>query len=261
MKRLWLTYAWVDNQDLEIDHVVAELRRVGIDVRLDRQQIIPGQRLWPQIDGQITDAKQTDGWAIVATRNSLASGPCLEELAYALDRALRTRGGTFPIVGIFPEPIDRALIPSAIATRLYVTLNDPNWAASVRDALTGARSVQIPEPAPFIAEARIAGRDQLIEIRPRSGRWYPCTVLVPTAERSALRLAVVGPSGAPPAAAMTSSSEVGVPGWSGVNLFHAVDNLNSAYVYFDAVPSALAFGGPGADLFVVRPSDLLKKPT
>jgi hypothetical protein len=130
MTKLWLTYAWKDNEDQDVDHVIQELKRVGLQVGFDRAHIIPGQRLWTQIDKAISDP-ETDAWAILATENSLRSEPCLEELAYALDRALRTRGTDFPLIGIFPAPIDRAIIPSAIATRLYVTLQQPNWPALV----------------------------------------------------------------------------------------------------------------------------------
>jgi TIR domain len=110
MSKLWLTYAWVDNEDSDVDHVIVELRKVGFDVHFDRRQIVVGQRLWPQIDKFISDPKQTDAWAIFATKHSLASEACQEELAYALDRALRVRGSDFPLIGIFPAPIDRSLI-------------------------------------------------------------------------------------------------------------------------------------------------------
>jgi hypothetical protein len=121
--KLWLTYAWKDNQDQDVDHVIHELQRTGLEVAFDRAHIIPGQRVWFQIDKGILDPA-TDAWAILATENSLSSEACLEELAYALDRALRTRGADFPLIGIFPAPIDRALIPSAIATRLYATYSN-----------------------------------------------------------------------------------------------------------------------------------------
>ncbi len=75
MGKLWLTYAWKDNQDQDVDHVVGDLKRVGLDVAFDRAHIIPGQRLWSQIDKGISDP-QTDGWAILATENSLSSEPC-----------------------------------------------------------------------------------------------------------------------------------------------------------------------------------------
>jgi hypothetical protein len=41
MAKLWLTYAWKDNQDQDVDHVVGELKRVGLDVAFDRAHIYP----------------------------------------------------------------------------------------------------------------------------------------------------------------------------------------------------------------------------
>jgi hypothetical protein len=67
MTKLWLTYAWKDNQDQDVDHVVQELQKVGLEVAFDRAHIIPRQRLWPQIDKGISDPA-TDAWAILATR-------------------------------------------------------------------------------------------------------------------------------------------------------------------------------------------------
>jgi hypothetical protein len=139
-KKLWFTYAWKDNQDEDVDHIINVLRGNGLDVNFDRRQIIPGQRLWSQINAAISDPTRCDAWAIFATKASLSSEPCLEELAYALDRALRVRGSQFSLIGIFPEPLDRALIPSAIATRLYVNLCDPEWARLVRDGVNQSRT-------------------------------------------------------------------------------------------------------------------------
>ena len=67
-----------------------------------------------------------------------------------LARTLRTRGARFPLIGIFPERIDRILIPSAIATRRYVSLQDPNWAALVvAGARIAAPEIQPDDVAPF----------------------------------------------------------------------------------------------------------------
>jgi hypothetical protein len=150
MAKLWLTYAWKDNQDQDVDHVIGEPKKVGLEVVFDRVHLIPGQKIWPQIDQAISDSS-TDGWAILATVNSFSSKACLEELVYALDRALRARGGDFPLIGIFPAPIDRSIIPSAIATRLYVTLQQPDWARLVADGVLGKRpAIQTgPSPAPL----------------------------------------------------------------------------------------------------------------
>jgi hypothetical protein len=246
MDKLWLTYAWIDNEQADVDHVIGELRRAGLDVHYDRRQIIPGQRIWPQIDAAISDPAQVDGWAIFATKHSLQSEPCKEELAYAHDRALRKRGGDFPLIGIFPEPIDRELVPSALITRLYVTLQDPNWAKLIVDGVRRKRTeLSDNNVRPFILRWHPPFEGDLqLELRPRSGRWYPCFVTLLNEERSRLKFVVQGPAGLPPSAAMTS--EVGVASvdglWSGIEINHSIDNLNSAYAVFTSPPSQLRFG-------------------
>jgi hypothetical protein len=205
MSKLWLTYAWVDNEDSDVDHVIVELRKVGFDVYFDRRQIVVGQRLWPQIDKFISDQEQTDAWAIFATKHSLASEACQEELAYALDRALRVRGSDFPLIGIFPAPIDRSLIPSSIATRKYVDLRNPDWAAEVHAGATKqSHEPDLGGVQPYIVEMHKEGK--VLEIRPRSGRWYPFRILVPAAERPKLKNAVTGPKGYVPGATITASA-------------------------------------------------------
>ena len=44
-----------------VDHVVEELKKVGLDVAFDRAHIIPGQRPWPQIDQGNIRPLRTDG--------------------------------------------------------------------------------------------------------------------------------------------------------------------------------------------------------
>ena len=82
-KKVWVTYAWKDNEDKDIDFIVQELDKKNIDVRFDRGNLIPGQRLRTQIGGLITDPNEWDAWGIVLTPNSIQSQPCVEELSYA----------------------------------------------------------------------------------------------------------------------------------------------------------------------------------
>jgi hypothetical protein len=248
MKTLWLTYAWKDNEQADIDYIIGQLRSPDMSVNFDRAQLVAGRRIWDQIDKAIIDPARCDGWAIVATRNSLVSEACQEELAYALDRALRARGD-FPLIGIFPEPIDRSLVPSSLASRLYVSLNDPQWANRVRDAVQGSRTVEIPtQVVPYHLTWHERGQ-KILEVRPRSGRWYPFHILVPATERERLGPVLVGPYGVPPGAGMTSESEATISSdegsWSGLRIHHAVDPLNSAFAYFPPAtppPSRIVFG-------------------
>ena len=98
-----MTYAWADNRDNDVDFVVQELSAAGLTVKLDRWNIVAGRRLWEQLDNFIGNPKECDAWIIYATGNSLGSGPCQEEFAYALDRALASRGNPFLSLRCFPQ--------------------------------------------------------------------------------------------------------------------------------------------------------------
>src|SRR6516225_2803687 len=80
-KKLWLTYAWVDNEGADVDFIVQELTNAGIDVQIDREQFVAGRRLWDQIGQHIQDPNQADAWALVVSKQSLESEPCRDELA------------------------------------------------------------------------------------------------------------------------------------------------------------------------------------
>ena len=256
MPKLWLTYAWKDNEEEQVDYVVQALKTQGLDVGIDRARLVPGQRLWAQLDAAITDPARSDAWAIYATRNSLSSEPCLEELAIALDRALRNRGGRFPIMGIFPEPLDRALIPAAIAVRLYVSLQDPDWAQRVAaGARRAAPEVPAADVAPFHIQEHRRNGELVVEVRPRAGRWHPFVVMVPVAERALLLNVEHGPSGRVPEMCMVMGAcDVdGAPTHAGKQIENVVDPLNSAYVTFSASPSEIVVGQRGQELVQIRP--------
>lgn len=259
MTKLWLTYAWKDNESDQVDYVVHALRAEGLDVGFDRVRLVAGQRIWPQLDKAISDPEQSDAWAIYATKQSLSSEPCLEELATALDRALRTRAGAFPIIGIFPEPIDRALIPSAVATRLYVTLQDPDWAKRVSaGAGLEAPSLEIKSVPPYVLHATEEDGRLILEVRPRAGRWHPFVAMVLASQRDRLLNVGHGPSGRPPAVSMVlGETDVEAGGrYKGLQIENPVDPLNSAYVYFSSSPTQIVFGQRGRMLCQVAPPAL-----
>ena len=118
---LWLTYAWVDNKDLDVDFLIQKLEE-SIEVRFDRRSLIAGRRLWHRIAKNISDPA-VDAWAIFLTRASLESPACMEELDYALDRALGTRGPEFPLIAIVADaPFDQ--LPAPLKVRLGVSVRD-----------------------------------------------------------------------------------------------------------------------------------------
>lgn len=244
MPKLWLTYAWKDNEDSQIDYVISELQAAGIDVGFDRAQLLAGRRLWDQIDKAIADP-DLDGWAIYVTQASLESEPCQEELPYALDRSLRVRGSSFALIGIFPGPIDRSLIPSALATRLYVNLQSANWKVQVVSGLSGSKpTVNLEGALPFGFEWHPFSGKHVLEVWPRAGSWTPFIVSVKNAERSRLSLALPGPRGFVTGTGMHSfaetKNEYGT--LSGIQLNHAITSENTAHVFFTEYPTEIYFG-------------------
>ncbi|HSH64733.1 MAG TPA: toll/interleukin-1 receptor domain-containing protein [Bacteroidia bacterium] len=201
MKTLWITYSWDDNKTGDVEFIAQEIEKVGLHVKLDRWNIQAGKRLWEQIDKFITSENECDAWAIVATQNSLGSESCKEEVAYALDRALNTRGQIFPILGIFPSTVDKDIIPSAIKTRLYVSLKDPDWVERITSALENkSPNIQKPNLEPYTVETRktVDGRNA-IEVRPRAGTWAPFFFGIPLSEKARVNATILkGPKGTVP---------------------------------------------------------------
>lgn len=142
MKTLWITYAWIDNNDGDFDYIVQELKSLNLNCLYDKVALIPGKRIWEQIGEKILNP-ETDAWAYLVTKNSLNSEPCKEELAYALDKALNSKGNGFPIIGLVHN-VPFAEIPIALKTRLCIDLKDPNWKEQI---IAGVNSQQ-PEINP-----------------------------------------------------------------------------------------------------------------
>ena len=46
MNKVWLTYAWADNENDDVDFIAQELRDFGSKVNLDRWNLNTGERLW-----------------------------------------------------------------------------------------------------------------------------------------------------------------------------------------------------------------------
>ncbi|MEQ9176684.1 MAG: toll/interleukin-1 receptor domain-containing protein [Alphaproteobacteria bacterium] len=241
--KIWLTYAWKDNADQDVDFIIQELEAKGLEVGFDRAKLLAGKRLWDQIDKHISDS-ELDAWAILVTKNSLQSEPCQEELAYALDRSLRLKGSTFPLIGIFPEPLDRELIPSSLATRLYVTLDNNEWANKIASAATQkapARTLQdIP---PYGYEWHRYDDKHVLEIWPRTGRWAPFFAGVKVAEGEKLGIMIPGTRGYITGTGMTRSVNITKEGYQLVGMSDAVTATTSAHIFFSSIPSEVMFGG------------------
>jgi len=170
--RLWITYAWADNDEGDFDYLVNRLEKAGVPATYDKIALNPGQRLWEQIAEQITRG-DLDGWAYLLTPNSVKSQACREELAYALDRTLSARGEGFPLIGLLHGvPIEE--VPPALRVRLCVSLASPSWVEEVR---AGLERRVLQRPRTETGDLRVAlhhpylGDNQLyaVEFRPRFG--------------------------------------------------------------------------------------------
>jgi len=180
---LWITYAWKDNDEGNFDYLVQELQDFGIDTKYDKVALIPGQRLWSQIADKINDS-ETSCWAYLITPNSLASQPCLEELAYALDRALNSKNANFPLIGLVADGVSFDDIPASLKVRLCVSLADPNWKEKVKAGLELRPPQQIDNPQTkfiYSISQKFNGTNVVttIEIRPRFGELHYWRIAVP----------------------------------------------------------------------------------
>lgn len=242
-KKIWLTYAWTDNQDQDVDYVIQELRKTGLEVGFDRAELLAGRRLWDQIDQHISRS-DLDAWAIFVTKNSLESEPCQEELAYALDRSLRVKGASFPLIGIFPEALDRTIIPSAIATRLYVNLNDPNWAQSVVGGVQGANpDSEAVEVSPLAHKFHRFNDKVVLEVWPRAGVFAPFHVGIPQAEKDKFASIMTGTKGHVTGTGIAATNSGDTPEYHYAGLPNGITPSQPAHIFFNSLPSTLVLTG------------------
>ena len=263
LRRIWITYAWDDNLNKDVDFIAQELTSAGLTIKLDRWNLSAGKPLWEQIARFITESSESDAWLLIATQNSLGSKACKEEFAYALDRALSTRGEDFPIIALFPSHVDSSLIPPGIKTRLYLSIEDSDWKEQIKAAAEGrAPNIARPVIDPYAVtvhrlEGYSGGRRFCIEVRPRAGTWSPTFIALPIGEKELADPTIVpGSSGRPPGASMVLGHE---PRESpdGQWWILAIDNLvtpsQSCFLFCNTLPTKIAFGIlDGKTEFVVK---------
>lgn len=257
MATIWITYAWADNQSGDIDFIAQELESAGLKVKLDRWNIKVGVRLWEQIAEFIQSPSHCDAWLLVATQASLGSEPCREEYAYALDRALNSRGSTFPVIALFPSTVDQSLIPPGIRTRLYVSLADPDWKERIVAAAENrVADVHRPPMAPYhlIVHPRSDPSACLvIEVRPRAGSWAPFVAAIPMEETERVNPIILhGPAGRIPSMCAISVRTGTSDGWHfSVSPSEATPTM-SYYIFCAEAPSKLLFGAGDGIQYVVE---------
>ena len=183
MKKVWITYAWKDNEDKDIDFIIQQLDKTTLDVRFDRRNLVPGQRLWTQIGGMITDPNECDAWGVILTANSIGSQACIEELSYALARSLSTKGGDFPVFALL-QKIEPSQLPPALKVRLCISLENNDWVKQVVAAASKNPPGFIPSGlTDFVFHEHTAVDGFCLEIRPRFDRISPFAVCVDYSER------------------------------------------------------------------------------
>lgn len=256
-KSIWITYAWNDNSDGDVDFCAQELVREGLVVKLDRWNLTAGRRLWEQIGDFIQDPSKSDGWLLYATQTSLGSEACKEEFFYAIDRALHTRGGDFPVIALFPTSVDTSLIPAGIRTRLFVSITDPDWKERIVAAVERRVSrITTPQVEPYFLKIHRWGEEPdnqsyVIEVRPRAGTWSPFLVGIPLNEKDEVSPQLIhGPSN------QTSTSFACIlfsqgegPSQDGqlwlISAANEATPTHSYYVICKQLPSRLHFGQSG----------------
>lgn len=182
-KKLWLTYAWKDNEDKDIDFIVQELDKTGLEVKFDRRNLVPGQRLWVQIGGAITDPAECDAWGIVLTGNSIASEACIEELSYGLERALSAKGEAFPVFALL-HGIPAESLPPALKIRLNIPLENNDWVAQTIAAVEGQPTgLPVQGLDQWVIKEHPTADEIALEIRPRFDRISPFGVAVDLNEK------------------------------------------------------------------------------
>lgn len=241
MAKIWFTYAWSDNSDQDVDVVIRELQAKGLDVRFDRAQLLAGGRLWAQLDAAIGDS-DLEGLVLFTTENSLKSEPCQEELSYALDRVLRaTAERPFKLIGLFPRPLDRAIVPSALATRLYVNLIDHTWAQQISDAFAGERTPpDLSAALPYGHKWHWFDGKPVLEIWPRTGRWLPTAVLIPPEDAVAKPMLMPGDRDFVTMSGMVQGGDItAANGWIGFACQNPITAIQPAHIMFQSLPSRI----------------------
>ncbi|QLH40078.1 MAG: toll/interleukin-1 receptor domain-containing protein [Defluviicoccus sp.] len=197
-EKLWITYAWIDNEDNNIDYIVNELEKSGVNPIYDRRALIPGQRLWEQIGKNISDESSVDAFSFIITRNSLASEPCKEELAYAVERALEARGDKFPLIGLM-HCVRKGDLPRALSVRLCVPLSAPDWVGQVVAAVNRQPPPYRPaDVGPYVVKIHDADSGYWIQITPRVEHVSPAIVCVDLADSRNIQNVFCAPAGEVP---------------------------------------------------------------
>lgn len=248
--RLWITYAWLDNVEGNFNYLVQELERTGIPALYDKIALIPGRRLWNQIAEKISK-ESLSGWAYLITPNSLSSEACKEELSYALQRALETKGDVFPLIGLLHE-VSIKDVPSPLRVRLCVNLANPDWIEEIRAGIVGQPPRRTPQQlSPLIVKIHkpyLGDSSKLaVEFRPRFGELNYWRIAYPSSNPRHIMCGPGPANGYGISSVMQSYIEgkvvVGGVEMNFVGCGNALSPSTSAYIVFKGgLPQKLFFG-------------------
>ncbi len=248
---LWITYAWSDNDEGNFDFLVQQLGKVGVVARYDKIALVAGRRLWTQIADRIA-TDPLSGWAYLLTRASLASPACQEELSYALQRALESKGEGFPLIGLL-HGVSIRDVPLPLRVRLCVNLASPDWMEELRAAVAGRAPERVAtDQDPVVVKIHNPYRGQhgrsAIEVRPRFGELRYWRLAFPSGGPQPIEWGVGPANGAGIGAAHQEViegefSDIGGCAMKFVGAGNPISAASSAYAVFDArLPDRFFFG-------------------
>jgi hypothetical protein len=191
MSIVWITYALNDNLQCDIDFVAQELSNLGLQVKLDIWKVRTGSQLTDQIREFVRDKTKSDAWAVYVTKQSLGNSGRREDLSRAVESVKKERGANFPVIALFPGPIDAKLLPASHHIHHLVSLLDLSWAEQIKNVSVKPGDVlSRPQIEPFTLELykvnTAEGREIAIEVRPRAGTWSPFFAAIPFSEKNSV---------------------------------------------------------------------------
>jgi hypothetical protein len=131
--RLWISYPWIGREERDFAYLVSQLKDSHIEATYDSFQLLPDMHLWERTIQRLRGIG-FDAWLYILTHQCFTRRTCTDELAAAIDRALRHMGSRFPMVGLM-YGIGTQQVPPMLRVRPCISLADPNWKQQISDVL------------------------------------------------------------------------------------------------------------------------------
>ena len=194
-RKVWVTYAWADNEDEDVDFYLGRLQ-ARLDVFFDRRTLAAGATTWEELGKAISDPEKCDAWIGIVSSSALASARWREESFYALDRALYRE--KFPLIFLVLGEKPRDL-PERARIRLYVSITENDWVDKVVAGVEGeAAAFKFKEVPPFKLRAYSSPEGEtMLEFQLREGTWPQWYVAVPGGQAHLVRSVTACAPGTP----------------------------------------------------------------